>query len=305
MHTVTLFYQYSLIKEPNALAAAQRKLCTKLGLKGRIIIACEGINGTLGGTRAAITAYQQEMLKHPLFAAIDFKDNPGHPDYFPRLSIKVKEEIVKMGISPEKLSAEDAGVHLSPQEAHALLDSNPEDLIILDGRNNYESRIGTFRKAVTPDIDNFRDFPAYIDNHTEQFKDKRVLMFCTGGIRCERASAYVKSKGVAKEVYQITGGIVRYVEQFPDGHFRGKNYVFDARVAVKVNDDILGSCDSCGIPYDEYTNCVNAFCNKQILSCPDCLKQLKNTCSERCAQLVQSQQVVIRTIDRKVPTPHE
>jgi predicted sulfurtransferase len=298
MEKILLFYKYVPIEYPKQILNWQKKLCAELGLRGRIILAHEGVNGTVAGALEATDRYKQAMLEHPLFAGMDIKESPGYTSDFPRMRIVIKNEIVNLGLDPQVIKPENGGRHLTPQQAHDLMDKKPDDLVILDGRNNYESRIGIFEGAVKPNIDNFRDFPAYIDNHADTFKDKTVLMYCTGGIRCERASAYLKSKGVTKEVLQIEGGIHRYIEQYPNGHFKGKNYVFDARVAVKVTDDILGTCDMCDVPFDDYTNCINAMCNKQILSCPSCLAQLKNTCSERCAELVRSGRVVVRVINR-------
>ncbi len=234
------------------------------------------------------------MNTHPLFGDIDFKDSFGGAEYFPRLRIVVKEEIVKMGISPEKLTAKEGGKHLTPKETHELLQNKPKDLIILDTRNKYEAEIGKFEDAVIPDIKYFRQFPEYIDQNLEQFKDKEVLMYCTGGVRCERATAYLKSKGVAKEIYQIEGGIHRYAEQYPDGFFKGKNYVFDARVAMSVNNDVLGRCLVCNIQCDDYMNCLNAECNNHFIGCADCMLKLNETCSEKCQELVMQNKVHIR-----------
>ena len=234
------------------------------------------------------------MNAHPLFGNIDFKDGVGGKGDFPRMRIVIKDEICHLGLDTKKYSPKDGGIHLTPKQTHELITKN-KDLVILDTRNDYEAKIGTFKNAIIPPIQNFRDLPEYIDSNLEQFKDKDVLMFCTGGVRCERATTYLKSKNVAKHVYQIEGGIHRYIEQFPDGYFRGKNYVFDERIAVKANDDILGTCDNCGISIDDYTNCINAECNKHYLSCQTCLKELQNCCSTTCHQLVSNRKVVIRT----------
>jgi len=299
MEKVILFYKYVSLEFPVQIQKWQRRLCTELGLTGRIILAAEGINGTLAGSNTALEQYKKAMLDHPLFTEIDFKESPGSIHNFPRLFISIKEEIVKLGIPSQKIRAVDGGRHLTPAQAHALLKQNPHDLVLLDGRNNYESRIGTFAGAITPPIENFRELPEYIDNNSELFKDKTVLMFCTGGIRCERASAYLKQKNVAREVLQISGGIHRYVEQFPQGYFKGKNYVFDGRVALTVTDDILTNCDNCAQPYDAYENCINAQCNKQIILCPACLPQRKSSCSNTCLALVESGTVTKRTISKR------
>ena len=160
--------------------------------------------------------------------------------------------------------------------------------------------MGHFKNALTPDINHFRELPEYIDKNLEQFKDKKVLMYCTGGVRCERATAYLKKKNVASQVYHIKGGIHRYVEAFPDGYFRGKNYVFDGRVTDPVTDDVLAYCEHCRIAYDEYSNCINAECNKQIIVCPPCTAVYHNTCSPTCLNLVTSSKVNIRTIPHKI-----
>jgi len=291
---ILLFYKYVDIKYPKQIEKWQRQLANDLGLTGRVILATEGINATLGGTDENTERYKAIMSDHPLFGGIDFKESEGGSDNFPRLRIVIKNEIVNLGIQPEDLKAQDGGKHLTPAQAHAMLTNRPQDLVVLDGRNAYESRIGEFTDSIKPPIKNFRDFPAYIDNNAELFKDKQVLMHCTGGIRCERASAYLKQKGIAKEVYQIEGGIQRYTEQFPDGYFRGKNYVFDNRVAVKINDDILGTCDICEQPYDEYTNCMNAACNKHFIGCPACVKRLNDCCSIVCHELVARKEVAVR-----------
>ncbi len=300
MGKIILFYKYVDITYPEQIRKWQEKIGKELHLKGRVIIAHEGINGTLGGTNDSIASYKQLMNEHPLFLHIDFKESDGAADYFPRLRIVVKNEITHLGLDTQEITAKNGGIHLTPEQVHELLTEPPDNLIILDARNNYESRIGAFKQAITPNIDHFRELPDYIDANQELFKDKEVLMYCTGGIRCERASSYLKSKNVASKVYQLEGGIHRYAEQFPDGYFKGKNYVFDGRIAVKVTDDILTNCELCGIMYDDYTNCINAECNNQFIACPGCIARFGNTCSKECSILVEQKKVVIRTIPKKV-----
>lgn len=290
------------IEQPEAIVKWQQRLCKKLGLTGRIIIAKEGINGTVGGSDEAAQAYIAAMEEHPLFKNIDFKTAPGDEHYFPRMRVVIKDEIVRLGVDPEKVTTKDGGKHLTPEQVHELLNNAPENLVILDTRNNYESRIGTFKGSITPDITTFRELPEFIDHNLEQFKDKKVLMHCTGGVRCERATAYLQQKGVAQEIYQIEGGIHRYIEKFPDGHFRGANYVFDGRIAHRVNNDILSHCDICTTaPSDFYSNCVNALCNKQFLVCPECKNKYQEACSEQCFNLIQAGHVKTR---KKPLRPH-
>ena len=192
MGKVLLFYKYVTITYPEKIKKWQQELCKSLGVTGRIIIAHEGINATLAGSKEAIELYKKTLEAHELFGNIDFKESAGDTECFPRLRVVVKEEIVKLGISPHLLTAQNGGKHLTPQETENLLNQKPANFIIFDARNNYESAIGKFEGAITPDIENFRDLPEYLDNNQELFKDKDVLMYCTGGIRCERATAYLK-----------------------------------------------------------------------------------------------------------------
>lgn len=287
MGTILLYYKYVDIKYPEAIKQWQRSLCESLELTGRIIIAHEGINGTVAGTDEATQAYIKAMNEHELFGDIDFKTAQGGSESFPKLKIKVKNEIVRLGVDPVKVTVKDTGQHLTPQQTHELLSNPPKDLVILDTRNNYESAVGTFEGSITPDIRYFRQLPAYLDENIDKFKDKEVLMHCTGGVRCERATALLVQKGVAKKVYQVKGGIHRYIEQYPDGHFRGKNYVFDKRITVKVNDDVLGSCYLCKKPCDDYFNCLNALCNKHFICCEPCLQEFNKTCSSKCKTAIE------------------
>jgi predicted sulfurtransferase len=300
MNRIVLYYKYITVKYPKQVVKWQQQVCQELGFKGRILVSDEGINGTLAGTSQNIERYKKLMSEHELFRDIDFKESNGGPECFPRLSIKVRTEAVSLGIPCNILTTKNSGQHLSPKETHELITQNPEDLVILDARNNYESAIGKFQNAITPDIENFRDLPTFLDNNIEQFKDKQVLMYCTGGIRCERATAYLHEKNVAKKVYQIQGGIHRYVEEYPDGFFRGKNYVFDGRIAVKVNDDIIGKCLLCANPCDDYHNCLNAQCNKHFIGCQICIAMFSGCCSETCKILIATQQTNIRPVFNKV-----
>lgn len=305
MGKILLFYKYVAIEYPKQIAKWQEKLCAELGLKGRIILAQEGINATVGGSEENCERYKAIMNKHHLFNNIDFKESEGSSDYFPRMRIVVKKEIVHLGLNTQAVTADQGGLHLKPQQAHELMASENDNLVIIDCRNNYETAIGTFTNAIRPDTKYFREFPEFVDNNPELFKDKEVLMACTGGIRCERASAYVKSKGLAKEVYQIEGGIHRYAEQFPDGFFKGKNYVFDARLTMKVSDDILGSCYLCQQPEDSYTNCLYATCNRHFICCQDCSAQQGNTCSPACLEAITKDDSKKRPPRIKVETQFE
>lgn len=299
---ILLYYKYVDIENPEAIKREQQLLCAKLNLKGRVILATEGINGTVGGTEEACAQYIEQMNAHPLFGDIDFKTSEGDDTDFPRLSVKVKREIVRLGIDPKELSFKDAAPALSPEEWHAMLEKADEKTIIIDTRNAYELAVGTFPGALNPNTDCFADFPKFVDQHADYFQDKTILMDCTGGVRCERASAYMVKKGF-KNVYHLRGGIHRYIEKFPNGFFRGKNYVFDARISVRANGDIISSCALCPKLSDDYFNCTNASCNAHFISCADCIVQYNNCCSAECQTLLATGQVKARPLRFKRSNP--
>lgn len=297
---ILLYYLYTPLDKLKDIMRWQKELCSSLNLTGRIIIAHEGINGTLGGSLEETNLYITAMHNDARFKDIVFKKSAGCKEDFPRLQIKIKPEIVRLGIDSRELTAENGGEHLSPEQFHELLSNRPDNLVLIDCRNNYESAIGTFRGAVKPPTDNFRDFPAYVDSVMDSLEDKQVAMYCTGGVRCERASTYLKEKGI-KTVYQLDGGIAKYVEKYPDGHFRGKLYVFDDRVALKINDDILSTCSQCSKPCDDYTDCGNPHCNKQYIVCAACITTGDRTCSSACTAYLAEHKAVPRKVWRSGP----
>ncbi|XP_064294533.1 thiosulfate sulfurtransferase/rhodanese-like domain-containing protein 2 isoform X2 [Phalacrocorax carbo] len=247
---VLLYYCYCEVKDPEKLCSWQKALCQHLHLTGKVRVASEGINGTVGGSKVATNLYIEVMLSQPLFKDIlcqeDFKSSAGGAHCFPDLRVGVFKEIVPMGIDPKILSYKETGIHLSPQEFHREVEQflsqasqGQSNTILLDCRNFYESKIGQFQGCLAPDIRKFSYFPSYVDENLELFQDKRVLMYCTGGIRCEKGSAYLRSKAVCREVYQLKGGIHKYLEEFPNGFYRGKLFVFDDRYAICSNEDII------------------------------------------------------------------
>ncbi|XP_043575164.1 thiosulfate sulfurtransferase/rhodanese-like domain-containing protein 2 isoform X2 [Chiloscyllium plagiosum] len=290
---VLLYYSYCDIEEPQLICTWQKALCHQLHLTGKVRISKEGINGTVGGCKRATEQYIEAMLSHPQFqsmSAEDFKRSAGGSHCFQDLRVGVYKEVVPMGIDPAKISYKDAGIHLTPEEFHRKLEAlynNTQirkDTILLDCRNFYESKIGNFQHCIAPNIRKFSYFPDYIDTNLECFKDKQVLMYCTGGIRCERGSAYLRSKAVCKEVYQLKGGIHKYLEQFPSGFYRGKLFVFDNRYAIFANDDIISECSYCGVPWDEYRLCSTSYCCQLVLSCVQCRKKGLLACCTVCQE---------------------
>lgn len=286
MEKVLLFYKYINIEDPKEAVLWQKEICKRIGLTGRILIGKEGINGTVSGSEEQTSQYIQLMNESEIFSGIDFKFSYSSGPAFPKIKILLRDEIVNISLPTESANPLKTATHLKPEEVNQLIESKAEDLVILDTRNDYEWEVGAFTNAIKPPIKNFRDLPEWIDQNKEDFKDKQVLMYCTGGIRCERASAYMVAKGIAKEVYQIEGGIHKYIEKFPEGYFRGKNYVFDARITTKVNDDILGHCYLCNESNDEYTNCMYATCNRHFICCPKCINKFDGCCSKECLDII-------------------
>ncbi|XP_076996098.1 thiosulfate sulfurtransferase/rhodanese-like domain-containing protein 2 isoform X2 [Tamandua tetradactyla] len=290
---VLLFYCYHDLDDPHWLCTWQMALCRQLHLTGKVRIATEGINGTVGGSRLATRLYVEAMLSCPFFKGYlckdDFKTSRGGAHCFPELRVGVFEEIVPLGISPSQISYKKPGIHLSPAEFHKEVEKflsqaseEQSDTILLDCRNFYESKIGRFQGCLAPDIRKFSYFPSYVDRNLELFREKRVLMYCTGGIRCERGSAYLKAKGVCKEVFQLKGGIHKYLEAFPDGFYKGKLFVFDERYALAYNSDVVSECSYCGAQWDQYNLCSTPKCRQLVLTCPACQGQGFTACCATC-----------------------
>ncbi|XP_055368585.1 thiosulfate sulfurtransferase/rhodanese-like domain-containing protein 2 [Betta splendens] len=288
--TVLLYYCYCLVEDPHIICEWQKALCEALHLTGKVRVATEGINGTVGGSNVATSLYINAMCSHPVFKMDreDFKTSDGGAECFTGLRVGVYKEIVPMGVNPDVISYKLAGVHLEPDEFHkqveALLAKGDlcNDTVLLDCRNFYESKIGQFTQCLAPNIRKFSYFPDYVDQNLELFREKKVLMYCTGGIRCERGSAYLCSKNVCKEVYQLKGGIHKYLERFPEGFYRGKLFVFDERYTISSNQDVISDCRYCGLPWDHYELCSTQFCCQLVLSCPSCRQNGHTACCPTC-----------------------
>lgn len=278
MHKIILFYKYTQIDEPRELMASQRALCESLHMKGRMIIAKEGINGTFEGTDEACAEYMSQMKADPRFADIHWKISDGTNDgtAFPRLSIKVRKEIVSLhlgdedDIDPNQIT----GIHLKPEDLHKWYQEGKE-FHIVDMRNDYELRVGAFEGTVFPELNNFRDLKQNLTK-IEDLKGKTVLTVCTGGVRCEKASGLLVREGF-ENVYQLDGGIVSYMEKYPAENFKGSLYVFDKRIVMNFNDkdkhEIIGRCSKCNKPSEHYVNCANLMCHDHFICCEDCLQK--------------------------------
>lgn len=279
MLNVLLYYKYVKIENPEETMKEHRKLCESLGLTGRIYIGKEGINGTVSGLPEKIEDYKHAMQSHSLFSGIEFKESSSDFEPFGgKLRIKVRNEIVALGLDVDPLKG---GRHITAQEWKEL--SQRDDVVILDARNDYEFNIGKFKNAITLPIKNFRDFPDALKK-IEHLKDKTILTYCTGGIRCEKASVVLKEQGF-KEVYQLHGGIVSYGKDMPeDDAFEGTCFVFDNRFKVPVNNNpkIISECQDCKEKSDDVRNCCNAACNKLIIQCSTCFDKTRGGCSSEC-----------------------
>jgi len=286
LNKIILFYGFTPLADPEALRLWQRDLCESLDLKGRILISPHGINGTLGGTIQGLKRYVKKTKEFAGFKKIDFKWSDGRGDDFPRLSVKVRSELVTFG-RPTEIKVVESGVvgggkHLKPEEVHQLVQKRADDVVFFDGRNAFEAKIGRFKNAVVPDTATTRDFISEIESGKyDHLKSKAVVTYCTGGIRCEVLSAIMKERGF-DEVYQIEGGIVRYGEKYGnEGLWEGSLYTFDARMSIDFapNAALIGRCDSCAAETKDFHNCIDPSCHEQLLLCADCAKDpIKRSC---------------------------
>ena len=282
MYQVLLYYCYTPLDNPEQFRDEHHRLCLALDLRGRVIVAAEGLNGTVSGTRESCAAYMAAVKADPRFAALEFKIDEVEAHAFQKLHVRVKSEIVHSSLHHVR-PHEKTGQHLSPEEFRALKDR--DDVVVVDVRSDYEYNLGRFKNAVTLDIENFRDFPDRVER-LKEFKDKKILTYCTGGVKCEKASAYLLEQGF-ENVYQLHGGIIKYGIEAGGEDFDGQCYVFDNRVAVdvnRVNPSVISSCYHCQQPSARLINCANPHCNAHLPLCAACGTTLQGACSEACAQ---------------------
>lgn len=282
-----LYYGFTPISDPDAMLLWQTELCESLGVRGRILISKHGINGTLAGEMAALKKYVSRTRKYPGFKKIAFKWSDGTGNDFPRLSIKVKSELVAFG-DPDAIEVDENGVvgggtHIRPDQLEKLVQERGDEVVFFDGRNAFEAEIGKFKGAIVPDVKTSRDFIEEIESGKyDSIKDKPVVTYCTGGIRCEILSAVMVKNGF-KEVYQIDGGIVKYGNAFgDDGLWEGSLYTFDSRMKIDFSDHtkVIGKCEKCTAPSNFFRNCNTESCHQLILLCDSCAKLDSNlTCA--------------------------
>jgi UPF0176 protein len=282
------FYQYYQLKNPQVFRDHLFIEFSRVGVLGRIYVANEGINGQISVPEAQIDAFKEVMDSIEFLKGIRLNwavEDDGKS--FFQLKIKLRHKIVADGLNDETFDVTNKGVHLSAEEFNTITE-DPNTLVV-DMRNHYESEVGHFEKAICPDVDTFREALPVVEKMLEEHKDKNLVMYCTGGIRCEKASAYYKHKGF-KNVFQLEGGIIEYARQVQEkglpNKFKGKNFVFDERLGERISHEIISSCHQCGQPCDTHTNCVNEGCHLLFIQCESCKSKFENCCSEACQEIV-------------------
>jgi len=283
-YQVLLYYHYTPIKDPEAFVETHLKYCKNLGVLGRIIISKEGINGTLSGTINQTETYMNDLRSLPGFEDISFKIDIEDQHAFSRISVKVKNEIVNLGLSNDINPHELTGTYLEPKDYFEKLQD--PNVVIVDARNDYEYDLGHFKNAIKPDIKNFREIPSWFRKHKQLFEGKTVLTYCTGGVRCEKWSGFLKREGI-EDVYQLKGGIVTYGKdpEVLGQLWDGVCYVFDSRISVPVNrihPVIVGKDYFTGEPCERYINCANPECNKKMICSEESEIKYRGSCCDAC-----------------------
>lgn len=283
------FYKYAKIGNPEIFRNHMFFAWDELDVLGRIYVAHEGINAQL-----SVSADNFESFKLQL-DSISFLENARlniaiEQDNFSflKLKVKVRDKILADGLNDNTFDVTDKGIHVGAEQFNELIED--PNTVLVDMRNHYESEIGHFKNAITPDVDTFRDSLPIIEENLKAHKeDKNLVMYCTGGIRCEKASAYYKHKGF-KNVYQLEGGIINYVRQIKEqgleNKFIGKNFVFDGRLSERISDDVIAHCHQCGKPADTHTNCANEACHLLFIQCDECREKMENCCSTTCLEMI-------------------
>ncbi len=271
-YKVISLYQYASIKDPDFLRDELKDFCTQRNILGRILVSNEGINAAVSGRIEQIEELKNYLLNK--FPKITFREQECEKNSYHKLVVRVRSEVVVFG---EKVDLSKTGKHLSPEEFNEMAKS--KDTMILDARNDFEYKVGKFKNAIELGIRKFSEFPQAVKK-IEKLKDKKIVMYCTGGIRCEKASAFLKQKGF-NHVYQLQGGIINYLNKFPDGNFRGACFVFDDRLVSKTGEPV-SACELCSELTEEIINCHNLDCDKLFICCEECQTKMKSSCSEVC-----------------------
>jgi UPF0176 protein len=283
------FYRYVFIENPSQLRDELFKNWTDLNCFGRIYLANEGINAQMSVPEENWSTFISQLYEISYFRDVAIKhaaDNNGKSFY--KLIVKVREKIVADGINDPEFDPTNIGNYLNAREFNEAIEK--EDTIVVDMRNHYESEVGRFDRAFCPDADTFREELPIVAEHLTGKEDKKIIMYCTGGIRCEKASAYLKHKGF-KDVHHLHGGIIQYAqeiqEQGLDSRFRGVNFVFDERVGERITQDVISNCHQCGTPCDVHVNCKNDDCHLLFIQCHACAEKMKGCCTSECVNITE------------------
>ena len=282
------FYRYVIIDSPADLRDELYEAWKELGVLGRIYLAHEGVNAQLSVPEPHWEAFVKNVLENPLFKDMPFKialEDDGNS--FFKLTIKVRKQIVADGLPIDEYDVTNVGVHL---DAKSWNDALEKGATVVDMRNHYESEIGKFKGAICPDVETFKEELPEVKKMLEGKEDEQILLYCTGGIRCEKTSAYLKHHGF-QDINQLHGGIIDYARQLDsdeslNNNFEGKNFVFDERRGERISDDVISSCHQCGDPFDTHVNCKNVNCNLLFLQCDNCKEKYENCCSVDCIEIV-------------------
>ncbi|PAM95815.1 hypothetical protein B4N84_04520 [Flavobacterium sp. IR1] len=283
------FYAYAKIQDPKKFRDDLFVAWNKLDALGRIYVATEGINAQMSIPADNLESFRETLEVYDFMKGIRLNEAVEHDDHsFLKLTIKVRDKIVADGLNDETFDVTNIGVHLKAAEFNQILDD--PNTIVVDFRNHYESEVGHFKGAITPDVETFRESLPIINEQLQNHKeDKNLVMYCTGGIRCEKASAYFKHQGF-KNVFQLEGGIINYAKQIEaeglESKFIGKNFVFDNRLGERITDDIISQCHQCGKPCDNHTNCENDGCHLLFIQCDECKAAMENCCSTECLEVI-------------------
>ncbi|MEX1187700.1 MAG: rhodanese-related sulfurtransferase [Bacteroidia bacterium] len=286
--TTLSFYRYVILENPAQMRDELYRAWAELGVLGRIYIAREGINAQLSVPTANFENFRKHVDSVPEYVQVPFKiavEDDGKSFFL--LSIKVRKKIVADGLDDDAYDVTNVGKHLSAEEFNEAMD-DPETIVV-DMRNHYEAEVGRFEGALTPDVDTFREELPWVVENLQDKKDKKVLMYCTGGIRCEKASAYLRHHGF-EDVNQLHGGIISYAQEIKQkgipSKFKGKNFVFDERLGERITDDIISECHQCGEKCDTHTNCENVDCNLLFIQCENCGNVFEGCCSKECNDII-------------------
>lgn len=300
--TTVSFYKYHQIEDPQGFRDGLFARWNDLGVLGRTYIASEGINAQISVPTENFEAFVKDLFSIDFLNGIRLNTAVDEGKSFYALKVKLRNKIVADGIEDPNFDPSNTGKYLTADEWNQQL-SDP-NTVVVDMRNHYESEVGHFEGAICPDVDTFREELQVVEDILQNDKDKKVLMYCTGGIRCEKASAYMKHKGF-ENVYHLEGGIIKYARDAKannlDIKFKGVNFVFDERLAERISDEVIATCHQCGEPFDHHTNCMNLGCHILFIQCDKCKEKYENCCSEECQSVTHLSEEEQKELRKKTP----